>query len=75
MKLEKDTALLTISVTDWEKRAVSLLAEGRSVPDIAAKESSSSRAIEYQLSKLKSKCNCETAAQLVAFFLRNKLID
>jgi DNA-binding NarL/FixJ family response regulator len=73
---QKDTAVIKISVTEWEKNAVKLLAEGKAVPEIADQiQEAETRKVEYKISKLKTRLGCETAAQLVAFFLRNKLID
>lgn len=75
MKVDKATVSIDISVSEWEKKVVSLLAEGYTIPDIEPEIKDDSRAIEYKLSKLKIRLNCRTAAHLVSFFIRNKLID
>lgn len=71
----KSEVTIDISVDEFEKKAVSFLAQGLSVPEIGKEIKKESRYIEYRLGKLKTRLQCTTASQLVAFFLRNKLID
>jgi len=71
----KSEVTIDISVDEFEKRAVGLLAEGFSVPGIGKEIKKESRYVEYRLGKLKTRLQCSTTSQLVAFFIRNKLID
>lgn len=75
MNVERDTVSIDILVTDWEKDVVMRLSEGKTVPEISSEIKLDARSVEYRLSKLKTKILCKTSAGLVAFFLRNKLID
>lgn len=75
MKAEKGTISVDVSVNDWDKKVVGLIADGLTVSEIAGEIKGKGRTIEYQLSQLKTRLQCKTSAQLVAFFLRNKLIN
>lgn len=71
----KSTVTIDISVSDWDKKVVNYLASGLSVSKIGKEFKMDDRSVEYKIAKLKTRLQCNTAAQLVAYFLRNKLID
>jgi DNA-binding NarL/FixJ family response regulator len=75
MSPDKDTISIDVSVNEWEKKVVGLLSKGKTIPEISKEIKSNNRRVEYRLAQLKARVNCNTAAQLVAFFLKNKLID
>lgn len=70
-----DVISVDISVDDWEKNVVRLIADGYSVPEISSMVKLHKRNVEYKLGKLKTRLQCATLAELVAFFLRHKLIE
>ena len=71
----KSTVTIDISVSDDEKKIVGCLAKGLSVSEVGKEVKTETRVLEYKIAKLKARLQCDTAAQLVAYFLRNKLID
>ena len=74
MKGEKDMVSIDILVSDWDKKIVKMLAEGFTIPEISKGIGQEIRNIEYKLAKLKARLQCKTSAQLVAFFIKNKLV-
>jgi len=75
MKGDKDIVSVDISVNDWDKKIVKMLAEGFTIPEISKGVGQDVRNIEYKLAKLKARLQCKTSAQLVAFFIKNKLVN
>lgn len=75
MKSEKGIISVDVSVDEWEKKVVGLIANGLTVSEVAKETKDKTRPLEYRLSQLKTRLQCKTSAQLVAFFLRNKLIS
>ena len=66
---------MELNVTEREKELVSLLTEGKTAPKTAAKAGTNESSLAAELSKIRAKYDCDNSIQLVAFFLRNKLID
>jgi len=66
---------IQINVTDKEKDLVRLLADGYTVAEIAKKNSVNRRTLEMYVLLVKKKFQSSTLANLVAIFLKNKLID
>ena len=69
------TYTIQINVTDKEKDLVRFLADGYTVAEIAKKISVNRRTLETYVLLVKKKFQSTTLANLVAIFLKNKLID
>jgi DNA-binding NarL/FixJ family response regulator len=65
---------VTEEVAPRDLKIVKMLADGKSVPDIAKKLEINARTLERNISELKSLYNCNTLPQLVAFFFRHQFI-
>lgn len=61
--------------TDKELELIQMTANGVKRSEIAEKTKRSIRTIESHLDRLKKEFKCGSVPHLVAFFLRNKLID
>ena len=66
---------IKLNVTDSEIELVKLLADGYTVPKISERLSMNRRTLEANVWFVKGKYKSTTLANLVAIFLRNKLID
>lgn len=64
-----------VVATDEEKEWVKYLATGEKANDIADKLGINRNTFAYHLRFLRTKYQCQNTIQLVAFFLRNKIID
>lgn len=61
--------------TEQEIKWVELLAAGRSYHDIAREYDINKNTFAYKMTSLRERYGCENSASLVAFFIRNKLIE
>lgn len=66
---------IKVNVTERETQLVKLLADGNTLPEISKQTDTKLRTLEAKVSILKRKYQSQTLANLVAVFLRNKLID
>ena len=62
-------------VTEYMLSVIRRLSMGQRTNKIAEDEGVSVRTLEAQLQRLKDHYNCLTLTQLVAYFIREKLID
>lgn len=70
------TKTLTVSPPSKEElKMVEMLADGKSGADIAEVLGVTINKISFDLTVLRSKYDCDNSTELVAYFLRNKLID
>lgn len=67
--------LPTVVATEEEKQWVRLLATGERANLIADKLGLNKNTFAYHLRFLRTKFQCQNTIQLVAYFLRNKIID
>lgn len=67
--------LPAVVATEEEKQWVRLLASGEKATDIADKLGLNRNTFAYHLRFLRTKFQCQNSIQLVAYFLRNKIID
>ena len=65
----------TLEVTPDQKRVVSLLSKGKTVKEVAKEIKVNLRTLEARLDSLRFKHGCKNNVELVADFVRNKLID
>lgn len=63
-----------LNVSTEDKKIVKMLADGSTVPEIAEGFSINTRTFEKRISLLKNMYGCKNITNLVAYFLRNKLI-
>lgn len=61
--------------TDEDKELVRLLADGNSGSKIAELLKSNENTVAFNLSVIRKKFNCRNSISLVAYFLRNKIIE
>lgn len=66
---------IIISVTAEEKGWVQLLSNGKSARKIAEAIPMNYNTFAYKLNSLREKFDCKNTGELIAYFLRNKLID
>lgn len=64
-----------VKVSDDEKRWLVLLAEGKSTEDVANEIGMRPGTFAYRLNLLRAKLGCDNMASLIAFAVRNKLIE
>jgi DNA-binding CsgD family transcriptional regulator len=64
-----------IKVTDDEKKWLSMLATGKSTDDVAKEIEMKPGTFAYKLNLLRAKLGCENMAALIAYSIRNKLIE
>lgn len=64
-----------LSITDADRELVKMLADGKSAKDIAKSKKINYNTFAFNLTILKSKCGSLNTNNLIAYFLRNKLID
>lgn len=64
-----------VVATEEEKQWVSLLATGQKANEVADKLGLNKNTFAYHLRFLRAKFQCQNTIQLVAYFLRNKIID
>lgn len=62
-------------ITDAHKRIVSLLAAGKRPKEIGEVMELSNRTIEAKIDQIRVAAGCQTPAQLVAKFIREKIIE
>jgi DNA-binding CsgD family transcriptional regulator len=62
-------------ITQKEVDLVKMLSDGKRASEIAQVFEKSVRTVETNMSTLRAKTNCRTLPQLVALFLRSKLIE
>jgi len=67
--------LPAVVATEEEKQWVALLATGEKANDVADKLGLNRNTFAYHLRFLRTKFQCQNTIQLVAYFLRNKIID
>ena len=67
--------LPAVVATEEEKKWVTLLATGEKANDVADKLGLNRNTFAYHLRFLRTKFQCQNTIQLVAYFLRNKIID
>lgn len=65
----------TVAATEEEKKWVALLATGEKANEIADKIGLNRNTFAYHLRFLRTRFQCQNTIQLVAYFLRNKIID
>jgi len=61
--------------SEEEKKWVKMLADGKSYKEIAIANEMNKNTFAYKITSLRERFNCENSNELVAFFLRNKLIE
>ena len=70
------TKTITASPPSKEEiKMVELLADGKSGAEISEEMGLSINKVSFDLTVLRSKYDCGNSTELVAYFLRNKLID
>jgi len=76
MKEKETTVKVEHSVTDFDKKVVQLLSAGKSVKEVAKELSLRDvRKLQFRVDTLRTALGCGNVAELVATFLRNKLIN
>lgn len=68
------TKIVSVSITRQEKKLVRLMAEGKTVEEIAKVLQENPRTLERKVADLRKLCKCTNLPHLVGFFFRNKLI-
>lgn len=71
----KNNNLPLLSISDDEKELVRMIADGKAAKKIAKEKKINYNTFAFNLSILKRKCGSLNTPHLVAYFLRNKLID
>lgn len=64
-----------VTVTDEEKKWVGWLSKGETARDIAKRINLNENTFAYKLNGLRDRFGCKNSGELIAAFLRNKLID
>lgn len=62
-------------VSDAERKWVQALATGKAAKDVAAQFGMKEGTFAYKMNILRGRFGCENTNGLIAYFLRNKLID
>jgi len=62
-------------VTEEEKGWIKALSEGKKAKDVAYANNINEGTFAYKLNVLRGRFNCDNTNGLIAYFLRNKLID
>lgn len=75
MKERNNHSLPELSITSEDRELVKMLADGKSAKAIAKSKKVNYNTFAFNLSILKSKCGSPNTNNLIAYFLRNKLID
>jgi len=73
--MEGSSINTTVTVTEEEKKWVKRLSKGESARKIAKGIKMNYNTFAYKLNSLRDKFDCKNTGELIAFFLRNKLID
>lgn len=68
------TKKVTVPIKREEKKWVKLLADGKTVDEIAAELNVNPRTLERKVSDLRKICKCVNLPHLVGFFFKNELI-
>lgn len=72
---DKVNVKIDTTVTEEEKDLVQRLADGRTAEEIAIVVGVNRNTLQSRINFLKVRLNCNNTPNLVAFFLRKKLID
>lgn len=68
-------ATLEVEVTEREKELVSLLCTGKNAVWVSMQAGVNQTKLATELAIIRAKYDCNNGTQLVAYFLRNKLIN
>ncbi len=71
----KNNNLPLLLITDEEKELVRMIADGKAAKKIAKEKKINYNTFAFNLSIIRGKCGALNTPHLVAYFLRNKLID
>jgi len=74
-KNQPETVMVEHTPTEREKQLVQLLTEGKTASRMALKLGMSESSFSSELATVRAKYDCDNSVQLVAYFLRKKLID
>lgn len=73
---EKEQGINVVATaTDEEKKWVKMLSEGKLVTEVAKELKVNTDTFSYHLANLRKKFGCKNSKELIALFLRNKLIE
>lgn len=75
MKGKNNTHLQLLAISDEDKALVKMIADGKAAKKIAKEKKINYNTFAFNLTILKRKCGSLNTPHLVAYFLRNKLID
>lgn len=64
-----------IKVSDEEKRWLTMLASGKSTETVAGEINMRPGTFAYKLNLLRAKLGCDNMAELIAYSVRNKIIE
>jgi len=73
--MEGSSINVTVVVSEEEKGWVRSLSQGKSARKIAETIPMNYNTFAYRLNSLREKLECKNTGELIAYFLRNKLID
>lgn len=73
--MEGSSVNTTVTVTEDEKNWVKRLSKGESARQVAKGIKMNYNTFAYRLTSLRDKFQCKNTGELIAFFIRQKLID
>jgi DNA-binding NarL/FixJ family response regulator len=70
-----EAKILETKITPEDIEAIEMLASGNQIGEVSEKLGLKRRTLESRFDRLKKNLECHTTTQLVAFFIRNKIIE
>lgn len=75
MVTNAETKILETKITSEDIEAIEMLAGGNQIGEVSEKLGIKRRTLEARFDRLRKSLECHTTTHLVAFFIRNKLIN